>query len=149
MTAKVGSGTTVELGISGNVTSSQMTNVTIATNQTVKTTIVSFTITGENGTSGFSNITIPKGSVPYGTTPTIYIDGQPAQNQGFTQDANNFYVWYTTHFSTHKVTIQFVVSSMSQSTFEPLLAVGITVPEIILIYTVIAIKRLRLKPDKI
>ena len=64
-----------------------MSNVTIATNQSAKTTTVSFTVTGESGTTGFGNITIPKSAVPYGTTPTIYIDGQPAQNQGYTQDS--------------------------------------------------------------
>jgi hypothetical protein len=31
--------------------------------------MVSFTVTGESGTTGFSNITIPKSAVPYGTTP--------------------------------------------------------------------------------
>ena len=40
----------------------------------------------ESGTIGFSNITIPISAVPYGTTPTIYIDSQPAQNQGYTQE---------------------------------------------------------------
>ena len=84
-----------------------MSNVTIATNQSATTTTVSFTVTGENGTTGFGNITIPISAVPYGTTPTIYIDGQPAQNQGYTQDTNNYYVWYTTHFSTHQISIVF------------------------------------------
>jgi vacuolar-type H+-ATPase subunit I/STV1 len=30
-----------------------------------------------------------------------------AQNQGYTQDADNYYVWYTTHFSTHQIKIMF------------------------------------------
>jgi hypothetical protein len=47
----------------------------------------------------------------YGTTPTIYIDNKPASNQGFTQDANNYYVWYLTYFSTHKVSIVFATGS--------------------------------------
>jgi len=76
-------------------------------------TKLSFTVIGENGTTGLGNITIPKSTVAYGTTPTIYIDDQPAQDQGYTQDANNFYVWYTTHFSTHKVTIMFTSTSTS------------------------------------
>jgi len=53
--------------------------------------------------------------VPYGTTPTVYIDNQPAQNQGYTQDSNNYYVWYTTHFSTHEVSIVFNATSPSPS----------------------------------
>jgi hypothetical protein len=125
-----------------------MSKVTIAKNQSVTTTTVSFTVTGESGTTGFSNITIPKSAVLYGTTPTIYIDNQPAQNQGYLQDRNNYYVWYSTHFSTHEVTMQFAVPiTLPAKSFEPLLAIGMIVPEIILIYTVIVVRRLRRKPD--
>jgi hypothetical protein len=93
-------------------------------------------------------MTIPKTAIQFGTTPVIYIDDQQALNQGYTQDANNYYIWYTTQFSTHQVKIQFVVPSTLQAiSFGSVLAVGITVPEIILIYTVIAIKRLKRKPD--
>ena len=35
------------------------------------------------------------------------IDGQRAANQGHTQDADNYYVWFTTSFSTHQVDIAF------------------------------------------
>ena len=146
--ATIDSGATVEIAISGNITSSQISNATITSNQPTTTTTVSFTITGPNATTGFSNMTIPKTAIQFGTTPVIYIDDQQALNQGYTQDANNYYVWYTTQFSTHQVKIQFVVPSTLQAiSFGSVLAVGITVPEIILIYTVIAIKRLKRKPD--
>jgi hypothetical protein len=56
---------------------------------------------------GFGNLTIPKSALPYGATPTIYVDGQIAQNQGYTQDSGNYYVWYTTHFSTDQISIVF------------------------------------------
>jgi hypothetical protein len=116
---------------------------------------LSFTVTGESGTTGFGNITIPKSAVPYGTTPTIYIDGPPASNQGYTKDATNFYVWYTTQISTHLVTIQFTAPSPTPTpTPSPtplylVLAAVITVAVVlILIFTVIAIKRSRRKPDE-
>ena len=85
-----------------------MSNVTITTNQTTRTTIVSFTVTGQSGTTGYVNITIPKSTILYGTRPTVYIDGQQAQNQSCTEDANNYYIWYATHFSTHQIIIQFI-----------------------------------------
>jgi hypothetical protein len=92
-------------------------------------------------------MTIPKTAISYGTSPVVYIDDQQAPNQGYTQDANDFYVWYTTSFSTHQVSIQFVVPSTSPaSSLGPVLAVVTTVAEIILIFTVIAVKRLRQKP---
>jgi hypothetical protein len=148
VTATTGSGATVDLAISGNVTSSQISNATITSNQANKTAIVSFTITVPNGTVGFGNMTIPKTAISYGTSPVVYIDGQQAPNQGYTQDANNFYVWFTTSFSTHQVSIQFVVPSTSlASSLGPVLAVGIAVAEIISIFTVIAFRRLRRKPD--
>jgi hypothetical protein len=148
VSATTDSGATVELAIRGNITSSQISNATITSNQPATTTTVSFTITGPNATTGFSNMTIPKTAIQFGTTPVIYIDDQQALNQGYTQDANNYYIWYTTQFSTHQVKIQFVVPSTLQAiSFGSVLAVGITVPEIILIYTVIAIKRLKRKPD--
>jgi hypothetical protein len=88
-----------------------MSNLEITTNQTASTTILSFTVTGQSGSTGFGNVTIPKNTVPYGTTPTINIDGQIASNQGYTQDTNNYYVWYTIHFSTHQVSIVFTAGS--------------------------------------
>jgi hypothetical protein len=67
-----------------------------------------FTVSGKSGTTGFSNVTIPVNAILYGTTPTIYIDGQPASNQGYTKDSDNYYVWYTTSFSTHQLSIVFI-----------------------------------------
>jgi hypothetical protein len=155
--ATTASGATVDLAISGNITSSQISNSTIIPYQSTATTTVSLIITGKNGTVGFVNMTIPKTAIPYGTSPVVYIDGQQAPNQGYTQDANNFYVWYTTQFNTNlvnwgilgglQVTIQFAVPPTPLPTSLGLvLAVVIAVAAIILI-TVIAINRLRRKPD--
>jgi hypothetical protein len=107
---KTASGATVDVAISGNVTSSQMSNAFIATNQSAATTAISFTVTGQSGTAGFCNMTIPKNAVAYGVTPEVYVDGQPAQTQGYTQDRDNYYVWYTTDFSTHQVNIVFTTT---------------------------------------
>ena len=125
-----------------------MSNISITTKQSPTTTTLSFIVTGESGTEGYSNITIPKDSVNYGSTPTIYIDNKPAQNQGYTQDTTNIYVWYSTHFSSHQVTIQLVIpSAPTTASLGTLLAVAIIIPQIILIYTTIAIRRIRQKPD--
>ena len=146
--AKTDNGTTVNFGISGNITSSQMSNVTITTNKSALLITVTFILTGQDGTTGFSNLTIPKNIVQYGITPEIFIDNQRASIQGYNQDAYNYYIWYSTQFSTHQVKIQFALPSVFQETsFASMLAVGLTVPEIILIYTVIAVRRLKRKPD--
>ncbi len=148
MLAKTDLDETVYLAISGNVTSFQISNFTIAANESGSSTIMSFIVTGEKDTIGFSNITIPKTAIPYGTNPVILIDGQKAANQGYTQNSNNFFVWYTTHFSTHQVKVYFEVPSISQvMSFGSILAVCLTVPEIVLIYAVIAVRHLKQKPE--
>ena len=139
--------TTVPITIGGNVTAQQMSNVTITPNQSTATTTVSFTITGPSGTVGFSNMTIPKTAIPYGTAPVLYIDGQQASNQGYTQDANNFYVWYTTQFITHQVTvtIQFTAAKVDEPSLSLVLAF-VAVIVVILISAAIAFKRYKRKP---
>jgi hypothetical protein len=139
--ATTDNGTTIELTISGNVTSSQLSNVTISTNQSNTSTTVSFTITGQSGTTGFCNLTIPKTAIPYGTTSVVYVDSQQSLNQSFTQDANNFYVWYTTQFSTHQVTIQFTVPTTSSGTSLGIVAwILIIVVVIVLIVAAVVIR---------
>jgi hypothetical protein len=118
-------GTNVTLALGGNITCAQISGATIASSQSENKTTISFTLTGESGTSGLGNVTIQKSDVPYGTTPVIYIDNQEAQNQGSTQDANNYYVWYTTQFSTHQVSIVFSGSSSSSLFIEIAAAVAI------------------------
>jgi hypothetical protein len=145
--ATTASGATVDIAISGNVTAQQMSNMTITPYQSNATTTVAFTVTGTSGTVGFGNMTIPKTAIPYGTTPVVYIDGQQAQSQGYSQDADNFYVWYTTHFSTHQVTIQFVVPPPPATSLGLALVVVINVAAITLIFIVIANKRSKRKPD--
>jgi len=139
---------TVYLSISGNVTSFQMSNVTIAANESANSTMISFIVTGEKENTGFSNITIPKTAIPYGTNPVILIDDQQATNQGYTQNDSNFFVWYTTHFSIHQVKVYFAVPLTSPTmSFGSFLAVCLIVPEIILVYALIAVRQLRRKPE--
>jgi len=102
-----GEGAKINLSISGNITSQQITNVTITPNKSSKTIAISFTVTGVQGDTGLGNVTIPKSAVDFATSPTIYIDGLKAVYQGYSQDDSNYYVWFTTHFSSHNVSIVF------------------------------------------
>ncbi len=102
---------TYPIEISGNITTEQFSNMTITPYQDTKTTIVEFTLTGPNGTEGFCNLTLPKIAIPFGTNPIVYIDGTVAENQSFTEDSDNFYITYTTHFSTHQIEISFTTES--------------------------------------
>ena len=105
--ATADNGDTTSLSLSGNITSQQITNAKIIRNKSASTTTILFNITGESGTVGSGNLTIPKSEITFGSTPTVYIDGVPASDQGFSQDIDNYYVWFTTHFSNHEVSIVF------------------------------------------
>ena len=113
--AETDSGLTVDLTIRGNITSLQMSNVTIATGQSGISTTLSFSVTGESGKIGFGNVTIPKSLVPSGAIVTITNQGQLTLDHGFVEDSNNYYVWYTTHFSTHEISIAFTTTTYSPS----------------------------------
>jgi hypothetical protein len=143
-------GSTVNLKISGNITSAQMSNINI-TSEPSKITL-SFTLTGESGSTGFGNVTIPKTAVASGATPTIYIDGTTARNQGYTQDADNYYVWYTSHFSTHQISIVFQTTSTSpmptpQLGFpqEYLYVIAIAVIIVVAVVATVAVKKIKNK----
>ncbi len=107
VTATAPNGTVVNVTIYGDINSSQISNMTISTCQSAATTAVSFTITGQSGTQSFLNMTISKNDVFYGTVPAVSIDGKQAVNQGYVQDANNYYVWFSTSSGTNQVSILF------------------------------------------
>jgi hypothetical protein len=109
-------GKIVNLLINGNITSEQMTNVTMTKDLSSAIVTLSFLLTGEDGATGYGNITIPKSAVGVGSTPTTYIDGIQCEDQGFSQDIHNYYAWFSTHFSNHEVLIVFS-SPVSNSQF--------------------------------
>jgi len=134
-------GASVNLTISGTITSTQLSNITIATDQTAGTTAISFKVTGESGTTGYGNITIPKTAVSYGTEPVVYIDGQPAENQSYTEDADNYYVYYTVHFSTHQVTIEFTGQAEVATSLWLVIASVVAFVVVLLFVVTVALRR--------
>jgi hypothetical protein len=94
-------------GLTGNVTREQMSNMTIIPHPENSTTSVAFTVTGPSGTTGYGTITLPIESIPFGTRPVVYIDGVLAANQTCRSDDHYYYISYSTHFSTHDVSIVF------------------------------------------
>ncbi len=139
-------GEIVYLAIGGNITSSQMSNVTIIVDPVAGTTTVSFTVTGQRGTTGFGNLTIPKSAIRYGTEPEIYIDNELVANQGYSQDADNYYVWCTTRFSEHDV--KAVFSSISHQPNTNFYIVEITIVAFIAITVAILLLIWRMRTKK-
>jgi len=119
ITATNSNGTITTIPLQGNVTASQISNAIISSTPT--SLKISLTITGPTGNTGICNMTIPKNTLPAGYVPTpiVYIDGQPATNQGSAQDGNSFYVWYILHFSTHQVELQFPIQPSPSPSSSP------------------------------
>jgi hypothetical protein len=69
------------------------------------------TVIGQKGTNSLSNITVPKTAIPYGVTPLIYVNNQVAPNQGFWQNAKNYYIWYKTIFNNYELLIVFAAKA--------------------------------------
>jgi len=100
-------GETIYLSISGDLSGSQMSDGKITANQSSASTTVSFTVILESESPRFCNITIPKNVVPYGTIPVVKVDSEPAIDQGYTQDNDSYYVWYTASLSEYSLSIVF------------------------------------------
>jgi hypothetical protein len=130
--ATKGNGETIDLVISGNITATQFSGINLISNLTSAETNLSFTLQGQSDTSGFTNITIPKSQIPYGSGPIVHIDNVAAQNQGFTEDNENYYVWFTVNFSTHQMTIIFsdIPSLTPTATPNPPSSMSLNVPVI-------------------
>ncbi len=65
----------------------------------------------QSTTNNVNAITVPKTALTYGVTPKIYVNGQVALDQGFSQDANNYYIWYKTVFSDYELSIVFATDA--------------------------------------
>ncbi|MCW4001514.1 MAG: S8 family serine peptidase [Candidatus Bathyarchaeota archaeon] len=136
------SGANVTLNVDGDIAASQISDAAIHVDQAAGTTSLSFTVSGEDGTSATGTITIPKSQVPQGTEPTIYIDGVKAENQSYTQDASNYYVTYTVHFSTHTVSIVFSGAQPTQPPTQDytLLVAGAVLAAIVCLVAVLVLR---------
>jgi ribosomal protein S28E/S33 len=105
-------GSKVNLTAKGDITSSNVNSATLTTDGS-STTTVSLMVVGQSVTSGLGNVTIPKSIIPNGGTPSIYINSLLASNQGYSQDAKNYYLWYATNSKTYELSIAFKVASSS------------------------------------
>ncbi len=105
--ATADNGSSLSLVASGNITADQIWNTVLSSNQSAGNTVLSFNVTGVSGDFGFQNVTVPKSVVTIGTAPVVYIDGVNASEQCFCEDADNYYVWYSIHFSTYEIAIVF------------------------------------------
>jgi hypothetical protein len=104
--------------LAGNVTPAQFSDITL-TSESGRAAQLSFVLSGQAGNTGFGNITVPKTAVPNAASIEVLIDGQPAQNQGYSQNANCYYVWFTTHFSSHQISIVFSANAPPSVTATP------------------------------
>jgi uncharacterized repeat protein (TIGR02543 family) len=113
--ASTNNGSNVNIILQGDITSSTISSATLTTDPSSATTTLSLAITAQSLTNGFENVSIPKTAIPYGVAPTIYVNNEIAQNQGYTHDSNNYYVWFSTSYSTYELSIAFETKSVPPS----------------------------------
>jgi hypothetical protein len=107
--ATANNGAAVPLTFTGNVSAPQITNVTLSrtvVSQSLTATF-SFDLAGATGDFGFENVTVPKSAVPKRAVPVVYVDGEQAAAQGWTEDGDSYYVWFGALFGSHHVDIVF------------------------------------------
>lgn len=110
-------GKNVTLAIQGNVSASQFNDLFFQNlPDWYNNTNINFDLTGLNGSTAFVNMTIPKSAILGGTEPAVATNGIIRINDGFTQDNENFYVWFTTqpqwdNNNQSYVTIQFLLAT--------------------------------------
>lgn len=107
ITTLTDSGQNVSLTFQGDITSSTISSISITTDGSNTTTTVSLAIVAQSKTNGFNNVTIPISAIPYGTTPTVYVNNGVAQNQGYSHDSKNYYIWFKTDYSTYELSVAF------------------------------------------
>jgi hypothetical protein len=109
-------GKNITLTTNGNVSPDQISELWFANNEALyNNTDIAFKLTGQNNTAQFMNMTVPKNSLLANTAPVITIDGSLAENAGYTQDQDNFYVWFTAasnreHLNRSNVQITFLLT---------------------------------------
>jgi hypothetical protein len=118
----------------GNLLNSSISAVSIDADQVSARTTLSLTLFSPREPYSFCNITIPKSAVTYGLTPTAYINNQVAADYGYSQDAGNFYVWYTTYSTTYQLSVVFAGTSDLQI----LAAVLVSLVSVVLVVIVVA-----------
>lgn len=134
-------GQKIELIMNGNLIIMWNSQVNVTANLLTSSTNVTFAIRGWYGRDiDFGNITVPKSAIPYGNIPTVYLDNVSAQDQGYTEDDDNYYVWCTTHLDGYffgPLTIVFA----SPSTTTPLIIAALVAAFSIAIVAIFAWRR--------
>lgn len=101
-------GQPVEIGVIGNISSNQISNMSLSGNSTIT---LSFTLSGTQESQGSATIAIPKKAVPSGETPLVYMNGALALGQSYYSDQSNYYVSFAIQSGTHQISLVFSQSS--------------------------------------
>jgi hypothetical protein len=120
--ASTSDGSSTYLTIYGNIKDSEISNAMLTKDQNTGQTTLSLTLIGQSGANSFCNLTIPRRAITSDTVPTVYINNQIVNNQGYKQDNNYVCVWYNSYLNTYDLSIVF----SGKSDF-PLWPIGIVI----------------------
>ena len=128
-------GSNCTLTAQGDIASSTIKSATISTDGSKTTATVSLMVIAQSVTNGFGNVTIPKSMMPNYGDPSIYVNNILASNQGYSQDAKNYNVWYSTNSQTYELSIIF--KAVSPSNVFPLWIFLVFIPVVVVVVTLL------------
>lgn len=67
---------------------------------------ISFNVSGDPGSLGFCNVSVPKALVKPGYTIKVYFDDKPV-NYSLSENSTHYFIYFTYKHSTHRVSIRF------------------------------------------
>jgi len=67
---------------------------------------ISFNVSGDPGSLGFCNVSVPKAIVKPGYTIKVYFDDKPV-DYSLSENSTHYFVYFTYKHSTHRVNIRF------------------------------------------
>jgi len=101
------SGSSFPIGLSGNITAAQLSNMFLSNTNGLYS--LSFGVSGINDTTGRVTLTIPKSVVPGGLIPEVFINGNPATEESYSQNNGNYYVTFTANLGSQtNISIKFL-----------------------------------------
>ncbi len=99
----------VPLTLLGNISAPQLSNITLSKGSS-GTYVLTFQISGNDGTFGNATLLVSNSLVPSGFAPKVYIDGKPVNGSNLVpvHDSSGYHIPLALHFSLHSIEIQFV-----------------------------------------
>jgi hypothetical protein len=94
--ATLGNSQNVTIAKEGGLIVYTNARINVTTNSASAQTNITFLVRTSIEAYNFANFTVPKTVILHGNKPRVYFSNKPAEEQGYAEDAYNYFVWCTT-----------------------------------------------------